>query len=49
MNLTNQPYPLPWAPHHLGTWPIGNLPYTGQVGYLATLLCCAALRCAVLC
>lgn len=30
MNFTNQPYPLRWAPHHLGSWPIGNLPYTGQ-------------------
>ena len=30
MNKTNQPYPLAWAPHHLGSWPIGNLPYTGQ-------------------
>lgn len=30
MNYTNQPYPLPWAPHHLGHWPIADLPYTGQ-------------------
>lgn len=30
MNFTNQPYPLPWAPHHLGHWPIADLPYTGQ-------------------
>jgi hypothetical protein len=29
-NKTNQPYPLPWAPHHLGYWPIANLPYTKQ-------------------
>jgi hypothetical protein len=27
---TNQPYPLPWAPHHLGYWPIADLPYTKQ-------------------
>ena len=31
MNFTNQPYPLPWAPHHLGYWPIADLPYTNQV------------------
>jgi hypothetical protein len=30
MNYTNQPYPLPFAPHHLGYWPIADLPYTGQ-------------------
>jgi Domain of unknown function (DUF4965)/Domain of unknown function (DUF5127) len=30
MNYTNQPYPLAWAPHHLGYWPIADLPYTGQ-------------------
>lgn len=30
MNFTSQPYPLPWAPHHLGSWPIANLPYTAQ-------------------
>ena len=29
-NKTNQPYPLPWAPHHLGYWPIANLPYNKQ-------------------
>jgi len=29
-NRTNQPYPLPWAPHHLGYWPIADLPYTNQ-------------------
>ena len=30
MNKTNQPYPLPFAPHHLGYWPIADLPYTSQ-------------------
>ena len=30
MNLTSQPYPLAWAPHHLGFWPLANLPYTSQ-------------------
>ena len=30
MNYTNQPYPLAWAPHHLGHWPYADLPYTGQ-------------------
>jgi hypothetical protein len=30
MNYTNQPYPLPWAPHHLGYWPLADLPYTSQ-------------------
>jgi hypothetical protein len=30
MNMTNQPYPLEWAPHHLGNWPLADLPYTGQ-------------------
>lgn len=29
-NYTNQPYPLAWAPHHLGYWPIADLPYTRQ-------------------
>ena len=29
-NRTSQPYPLPWAPHHLGYWPIADLPYTNQ-------------------
>lgn len=29
-NMTSQPYPLQWAPHHLGGWPIADLPYTGQ-------------------
>jgi Domain of unknown function (DUF5127)/Domain of unknown function (DUF4965)/Domain of unknown function (DUF4964) len=28
--FTSQPYPLPWAPHHLGHWPLANLPYTQQ-------------------
>jgi hypothetical protein len=28
--MTPQPYPLAWAPHHLGYWPIADLPYTGQ-------------------
>jgi len=28
--MTPQPYPLAWAPHHLGYWPLANLPYTGQ-------------------
>ena len=26
----SQPYPLAWAPHHLGFWPIADLPYTNQ-------------------
>jgi hypothetical protein len=30
MNYTSQPYPLQWAPHHLGYWPIANLAYTQQ-------------------
>jgi len=30
MNYTAQPYPLPWAPHHLGFWPIADLAYTNQ-------------------
>jgi hypothetical protein len=30
MNYTNQPYPYAWAPHHLGYWPLANLPYTAQ-------------------
>ena len=30
MNFTSQPYPLPWAPHHLGFWPVADLPYTNQ-------------------
>lgn len=30
MNFTSQPYPLPWAPHHLGYWPLANLKYTDQ-------------------
>lgn len=30
MAQTNQPYPLPFAPHHLGFWPIADLPYTQQ-------------------
>lgn len=30
MNFTREPYPLPFAPHHLGVWPIADLPYTKQ-------------------
>ena len=30
MNYTSQSYPLAWAPHHLGYWPIADLPYTRQ-------------------
>jgi hypothetical protein len=30
MNYTNQPYPLAWAPHHLGYWPIADLPFDHQ-------------------
>ena len=30
MNLTSEPYPLAWAPHHLGYWPLANLPYDKQ-------------------
>jgi len=30
MNYTNQPYPRAWAPHHLGYWPIADLPYDRQ-------------------
>ena len=30
MNLTSQPYPLAWAPHHLGKWPLADIPYTNQ-------------------
>ena len=30
MNYTSQPYPLAWAPHHLGYWPIADLPYSNQ-------------------
>ena len=29
-NMTSMPYPLQWAPHHLGHWPLADLPYTGQ-------------------
>jgi len=29
-NRTDEPYPLQWAPHHLGYWPIADLPYTNQ-------------------
>eukprot|EP01097_Dermamoeba_algensis_P005626 TRINITY_DN3572_c0_g1_i1.p1 TRINITY_DN3572_c0_g1~~TRINITY_DN3572_c0_g1_i1.p1 ORF type:complete len:730 (+),score=190.06 TRINITY_DN3572_c0_g1_i1:105-2294(+) len=29
-NETNVPYNLPWAPHHLGEYPIGNLPPNRQ-------------------
>ena len=30
MNFTREPYPQPFAPHHLGYWPLANLPYTKQ-------------------
>ena len=30
MNYTNQPYPYAWAPHHLGYWPLADLPYQNQ-------------------
>jgi len=29
-NKTSEPYPFPFAPHHLGYWPLANLPYTRQ-------------------
>ena len=29
-NKTSQIYPRAWAPHHLGYWPIADLPYTSQ-------------------
>ena len=31
MNFTSQPYPYPWAPHHLGYWPDADLSYKDQV------------------
>lgn len=37
-NQTNQPYPLPWAPHHLGYWPQADLAYTQQGASLARSL-----------
>ena len=30
MNRTSEPYPMPWAPHHLGFWPIADLPADRQ-------------------
>jgi hypothetical protein len=30
MNFTREIYPQPFAPHHLGYWPLANLPYTKQ-------------------
>ena len=30
MNRTSEPYPMPWAPHHLGYWPIADLPASRQ-------------------
>jgi hypothetical protein len=30
-NETSIPYNLPWAPHHLGYWPIADLPPGKQV------------------
>lgn len=30
MNFTSSPYPYPWAPHHLGHWPLANLPASKQ-------------------
>lgn len=36
-NQTDQPYPLPWAPHHLGYWPQADLAYTQQGAFLLYL------------
>ena len=30
MNRTSEPYPMPWAPHHLGYWPLADLPASRQ-------------------
>lgn len=30
MNFTSEKYPYPWAPHHLGHWPLANLPASQQ-------------------
>jgi hypothetical protein len=30
MNFTSEPYPMPWAPHHLGHWPLADLPASEQ-------------------
>jgi len=30
MGFTPQPYPMPWAPHHLGYWPLADLPASNQ-------------------
>lgn len=50
-NKTSQPYPLPWAPHHLGFWPIANLSYKDQenmpleqTSWDMLIICAIALR-----